>query len=147
MATSTMDGHSEISKPLPLLDLPPELRVMIYDMFFAGLSCTSPFPADDEIHHATALLYSSRQMLDEAGDVFIQYEQLFKDMIILREKTRGKATRQHRLARFQTLSNSESRLEVYWQEFAERLNIQKWHDDEYRRISQVAEAVRRSCLS
>lgn len=80
MADIAMDENNQQigtnnTQRLTFLDLPTELRVIIYNYLFSSLTRTVPtLPTDNEISHITSLLYTSRFIFNEAGDIFVHYE-------------------------------------------------------------------------
>ena len=62
---------TKIDQPFRLLDLPPELRLWIYDLVFASIAF---HPTDKNTMHITAAMRTCRQILQEASLSFLKYE-------------------------------------------------------------------------
>ena len=84
---STNTTVSADDKPFPLLDLPAELRIIIYDHLFTSRSRTNPLPTDKEIKYSTAILYTSRFILSEAGATFQKHKHALREMTYHRRET------------------------------------------------------------
>ena len=61
-----------------LLDLPPELRLHIYSLFYRSLARHATEP---QIRFIGALLKTNSEVLAEAGPVFLRYEQRFNKTV------------------------------------------------------------------
>lgn len=76
-------GEDIPDKPFPFFKLPPELRLNIYESFFEVLATSY---VNEELKYTTALLYTNRQVFDEAAHTFARLKTDIYNSISRRER-------------------------------------------------------------
>ena len=70
------------------LRLPPELRIQVYDTFFADLTHRGIHAPWKDIINLTSILCTSHQLYAEAGEVFLRYHKSIAEYAVTVERMR-----------------------------------------------------------
>lgn len=78
---SATESTTSDEQPLGFFDIPPELRLYVYHYLYATLASSA---TEQEIMHTTALLFTSLQVLSEAGPSFLLHKTELGERLTMR---------------------------------------------------------------